>query len=303
MILVFGSAIVDIGFEADHLPRAGETVLCPDVSLRPGGKGANQAVAAARAGADVVFVGAVGKDPLGDLLLDSLAAENIDLNDVLRADALTGVAAVAVDKVGENQILVGGGANTTLRADQVPDRHLTPATTVVMQLEVPVPEITALAARAKANGAKVVLNLAPAQRVSPVLLETVDVLIMNEVEAGTLSGEAGQPLALARNLSNRHHLVAVVTLGGDGAIAVAKEQIWSVGALPVRVVDTVGAGDAFVGVMAAMLDRKAPLPTALHRASVAAGMACEAGGAQAALPIDLDVDGRLGDLPPPRLVT
>jgi len=228
-------------------------------------------------------------------------AAAVDTRRVGRVQQPTGIAAVAVDKSGENQILVGAGANRSASADQVADSDLGPGTVLVLQLEVPLAEVARLAERAQAAGGRVVLNLAPARQVPAALLDRVDVLIMNEVEAATLAGEAGQPLALARNLSTRHTLTAVVTLGGRGALAVARDQIWTVGALPVSVVDTVGAGDAFVGVMAAMLDRNAPLPTALHRASVAAGMTCEARGAQAALPIDLDVDGRLGDLAPPLL--
>lgn len=300
MIVVFGSAIMDIGFEADHLPTAGETVLCPTASLLPGGKGANQAVAAARTGAEVAFVGTVGSDGLGDQLISSLDAAGINTSATARVKTQTGVAAVAVDKSGENQILVGAGANRDTRADQLPKEWLTAGNVLVMQLEVPIDSVEAAAALAHENGAKVVLNLAPAQVVSDKLLAMVDVLIMNEGEASVLAGEAGQPLALARNLSTRHKLVAVVTLGGEGAIAVAGKQGWQIGALPVSVIDTVGAGDAFVGVLAAMLEKREALPVALHRASVAAGMACEARGAQPAMPLDLDVDGRLGGLPMPK---
>jgi len=304
MIVVFGSINVDLVIRAAALPRPGETVLAPTWHLYPGGKGANQAVAAARAGAAVALYGCVGRDGFADTALAGLRAAGVDLAGVAVADdAPTACAAICVDDRGENQIAVASGANLSARADRVPDAALGPQTTVMLQLEVPVAETVALAARARARGARVVLSAAPAAAVPAALLEAADVVLVNALEATMLAGAlglpAGDPMAAAAGLAARCGGAAVVTLGGRGAVAFAGGERLAVGALPLRPVDTTAAGDAFAGALAAALDRGETLAAALRRASVAGGLACLAAGAQPSLPDAAAIELRLGDLGPP----
>ncbi|GHD54763.1 ribokinase [Thalassobaculum fulvum] len=299
MIVVLGSINADLFFAVDRLPGRGETVLTPTVTVRPGGKGANQAAAAARAGAVAAFFGCVGEDSSGSDMLTALADTGCDVSGVRRVPGATGTAAVMVEAGGENQIVVASGANGAVAADLLADAGLGPGTTLVCQMEIPVEQTAAALRRARAAGARTVLNLAPARPIPPSALADVDVLVVNEPEARTLEGEAGTPLGLARNLAARHRLTCIVTLGGDGAVAAeADGTAWSVGVLPVAAVDTVGAGDAFVGVLAATLDGGGALPEAMRRASVAAGLACTAEGAMSSLPDAAVIDARLADLAP-----
>lgn len=295
MILVLGSINADLFFSVDRLPGRGETVLAPSLASRPGGKGANQAAAAARAGVETAFIGCVGSDVAADELLAALSGTGCDVAGVERVPGATGTAMVVVEAGGENLIVVASGANAAVTADLLPADRLGAGTTLVCQMEIP-PEQTAEALRrAKAAGARTVLNLAPAGRIDPAALIHVDVLVVNEHEAAALEGEAGTPLGLARNLAARHRLTCVVTLGGDGAVASEPDGTgWRIGTLAVEAVDTVGAGDAFVGVLAATLDGGADLPAALRRASVAAGLACTAEGAMPSLP---DADAIAAALP------
>ncbi len=305
MIVVFGSINADLIMAVNSLPRAGETVLCPSYQVAPGGKGANQAAAAARAGAKVAMFGQVGADGFGDLVVQALADAGVDTGGVLRARAPTACAAIGVDKDGENQIIVASGANLQARADQVPDALLGPETTLVLQLEVPIEEIAALTARARRSGARIILNAAPAGPVPEAVMRSLDVLVVNGIEAEALcQGIGGQgtggPEAAAMSLAEAFPVTCAVTLGGEGARAFGPEGAWSVDALRVTPVDTTGAGDAFVGVLAASLDSGRRFEQALHRASVGAGLACLAEGAQAALADGATIEARLSDLAPAR---
>jgi ribokinase len=298
MIIVFGSLNADLFFAVDRLPTPGETVLTPTVTLQPGGKGANQAAAAALAGAETRFVGCVGDDALGAPVLAALAAVGCDVSGVSRVPGATGTAAVMVEASGANQIVVASGANGAVRAEHLGPGDLRAGTTLVCQMEIPTAENAKVLARAKRAGVRTVLNLAPAQPVQRELLDDVDVLVVNEGEAEVLAGRQAAPAATARQLAARHGLTCLVTLGGAGAVAMTAEGSgWRIGVLPVTVVDTVGAGDAFVGMLAASLDRGADLPTALHRASVAAGLACTRAGAMAAMASADEIEGRLSELP------
>lgn len=299
-VLVFGSLNADLVFPVERLPGAGETVICPGHAVYPGGKGANQAVAAARAGAAVAMAGCVGPDGFGALLEESLARAGVEVSLLRRVGAATGCAAIAVDRKGGNQIVVGGGANLCARADDVPDARLGPATTLLLQMEVAPAENWALVRRAHARGARVVLNLAPAAAVPPEALVLVDVLAVNEGEAMALARyvgeEPGDPLAAAAALATRAGLACVVTLGGRGAAAFTPKAGWRIGALAVDPVDTTAAGDCFVGWLAARLAAGDDLGDAMRWASVAAGLACLKAGAQPSLPARAAVAARLGDL-------
>jgi ribokinase len=301
VLLVFGSINVDLLFKLEALPRPGGTVLCHGYEIAAGGKGANQATAAARAGAAVRMIGHVGDDGFGRLAQAAMAAAGVDCARVAVSDKATGIAAIGVDRAGENQIIVASGANLDTRAEQVEDAELTAGVSLLCQNEVR-PEATfALLERARARGARTILNLAPAGAVPPRVLGAVDILVVNEVEAQMAIGAAApdDPLALARDLAARHRLVCVVTLGAAGALAIGPDGARRLAALAVEPVDTTGAGDAFTGVLAAALDQDHPLPAALARASVAAGLACTRIGAQTSQPTAAEIEARLGELPAP----
>jgi ribokinase len=291
MILVFGSINVDLVVPVQRLPRPGETLLGGDYALLPGGKGANQAMAAARAGAEVVMVGAVGHDAFAAVALDPLAQAGIDIGLVRRGEASTGCAAIMVAEGGENLIAVASGANAKLRADFVPDRLLRPATLLVAQMEVPPDETIAVLRRARGAGGRTIVNLAPAVSLAPDALREIDFIVANEGEAATLGAE---PAQFAEQIGE----ALVVTRGAKGACAYLRDGgLRTVPALPIAPIDTTGAGDTFVGVLAAGLDRGAALAVALREASAAAGLACLARGAQTAMPDRAAIDAALAGLP------
>ncbi len=292
MILVFGSINVDLLVPVPELPMPGETVLGGDYALLPGGKGANQALAARRAGAGVMLAGAVGDDAFADLALAALRADGVDLSLLRRVERPTGVAAIISGTGGEeNLIAVASGANRDASAALVPDAALGPDTVVVCQMEVPAAENWALIKRADAAGARMVLNLAPAAPVNSESLARIDILVANEVEAAAL---AADPAEAARSVRQ----ALVVTHGAAGATAfLADGGRLDIPALRIEPVDTTGAGDTFVGVLAAGLDHRLPLPEALRRASAAAGLACLAHGAQSAMPDAAAIEAAVRQLP------
>jgi ribokinase len=292
MILIFGSINVDLIVPVPHLPRPGETVLGGDYGLLPGGKGANQALAARRAGSDVVLAGAVGPDSFAGIALELLRRGGVDTRLVRTVAQPTGCAAITVSCTGENAIAVAPGANARVQSDQVPDELLDGNTILVAQMEVPPGETETLIKRVRMRGGRCLLNLAPALPIDLGLLSEIDLLVANEGEIAT-TGE--DPMRLARRL--RQGLV--VTRGAAGAIAfVADGSRFEVPALPISPVDTTGAGDTFVGVLAAALDLGSSLEFALRRASAAAGLTCLAQGAQTAMPDPAAIDAAMTRLPP-----
>ena len=305
MITVFGSINVDVVTRVARLPRPGETVIGPSYRMVAGGKGANQAVAAARAGAPVRMVGCVGRDSFAELALETLAEAGVDLAAVERSGAPTGCASIAVAGDGENLITVASGANLRAAADQVPANALGRDATVLMQMEVRHDENWALVRRARATQAQVILNLAPAAAVPPDILGALDVLIVNQNEAlaaahalGAATDDAG---AAARHVARCVGLTTIVTLGSAGAAAYSADGAWRVGALAIEAVDTTAAGDAFVGAFAAAFDLGVALPQALHRAAAAGSLACGVEGAQPSLPRAAAIEQALQTLAPPRL--
>jgi ribokinase len=249
MILVFGSLNVDLVVRTRSLPRPGETVLGPKYDVAAGGKGANQALAAARAGAAVAMVGAVGKDAFAATALAELEAAGLDLAGIARLGQRTGCAFITVDRAGQNQIVVASGANRMARQRQIPNSALGPGTLVVLQMEVPPAENWALARRARACGARVLLNVAPARGLPAEALSFLDWLVANEIEVMAIAAGAGQerddPRAAGAALASATGVSVVVTLGSEGAVAFTGEEAWKIGALPITPVDTTGAGDAF----------------------------------------------------------
>ena len=313
MITVFGSINVDLVTAVERLPEAGETVLGGSYTVVPGGKGANQALAAARAGARVCMIGGVGDDGFASTALATLRADGVDLAHVARRTTPTGCAMIAVARSGDNQIVVASGANRDTVAAQLLESDIG-HNTLLLQMEVPHEENWRAVREARARVARIVLNVAPAGTVPVAALDDIDVLVMNRPEAASVARDLGlglgrglgpsgdEPLTLARALATRHGVTAIVTLGADGSVAATNEGDWRVGALAVNVVDTTAAGDAFVGVLAAGLDAAQPIEAALHRASVAGGLACRKQGAQPSLPWAADIDAALGRLSPPTAI-
>lgn len=302
MILDFGSINMDLVVPVEALPRPGETVLCEGYVTKPGGKGANQAVAAARAGANVAMAGAVGRDGFAAVLRENLIRQGVDTAMVVETDRPTGVAYICVDARAENFIAVAQGANLAPKASQVPDGQLGPGTLVMMQMEIPPAENWALLHRARRLGARSILNVAPAAAVPEAALADLDILVVNALEAETVAATlglaAGTASETARAIARRCALTCVVTLGAGGALAATADgAVISVPALPIVPVDTTGAGDTFTGVLAAGIDAGLPLEAALRRAAVGAALACLALGAQEAMPSAAAIDARLAELP------
>jgi ribokinase len=266
--------------------------------MAPGGKGANQATAAAKAGARVVFVGHVGEDAYGPVVRGLLQDAGVDCTHLRASPRPTAIAVIGVDAAGENAIIVASGANLDTAAEHLPDELLGPGATVLCQNEIRSEESVAALRRAKERGARAILNLAPAGAVPDAALAALDVLVVNELEGAALAGREGEPEDLARTLAGRHDLTCVMTLGAQGAIAVGRGRAFRASPLRIVPVDTTGAGDAFVGVLAAWLDGGADLPEALAAASVAAALTCEGVGAQTAQPTRAMIEARLPDLPP-----
>lgn len=292
MILAFGSINIDLIFPLPHLPAPGETVLGPAMTIEPGGKGANQAVAAARDGGRVVFAGAVGADALAQDALRLMRPTDMDISRVVTAEAATGCAAICVDPAGRNLIAVASGANLAARADQVEPALLGPATTVLLQMEVPRAETEALIHRARAAGSRIVLNLAPAVPLDEAALRAVDVLVLNEGEAGFLAAHLGCP-DTAVALHARLGVTIVITLGEQGLVAALPGGPLRLPAHQVQAIDTTGAGDCFTGVLATALDRGLALPEALARAQAAAALCCTRPGTQGSMPQAAETDAAL----------
>jgi ribokinase len=291
-VLVFGSINLDLIFPLPHLPSVGETVLGTTLRTEPGGKGANQAVAAARDGARVALAGAVGRDAFAEPALALLRAAGVDLGRVATLEGSTGCAAIGVDREGRNQIMVAPGVNLAASAAQVEDRALGPGTVVVVQRETDAGEIAHLLLRAAARGARAVVNLAPFGGIALDALATATVIVVNAAEAEALAaalGCADEPAALARRLGTR----VLRTLGEHGAELGDGAATHRQPAFPVRAVDTTAAGDAFVGVLAAALDRGLGLEAAMRRAAAAAALACTRPGTQASLPRAAETDALL----------
>jgi ribokinase len=290
-ICVVGSLNMDLVAHTATLPLPGQTVLGTGFGTYPGGKGANQAVAAARCGAQVALVGCIGDDGFGAILRDGLQAEGIDLTHLhTRNNTRSGVAQIAVDQSGENTIIVVPGANATLGVAEIEQAApaIRAARVLVLQLEVPMASVRAAAQIAHTSGTLVVLNPAPAQLLNAELLALCDVVVPNATEAALLSGipvgnQADAARAGAAVLAQGASAV-IVTLGSRGALLVHAEGTQAIPALPVQAVDTTAAGDAYVGALAVALGSGQSLPTAAAWAAAAGALATTRQGAQPSLP-------------------
>ncbi len=276
-VCVVGSINLDLVATTDRLPGAGETVTGHDFAEYPGGKGLNQAVAAARAGARVAFVGAVGTDGAAQLLLDVMRSEQIDIDNVVRVQEPTGRALIGVASSGENSIIVVHGANDQARVDVLP-----PCRVVLAQLEVPQGTVLAALQGARSSGAVTVLNPAPARALDERLLELCDVVVPNEHEVELLGG-VGHLLALGAR-------AVVVTQGAAGATLHSVDGSHHFHSFEVTAVDTTGAGDAFCGVLAARLAMNDPLTVAMRYALAAGALSTTSAGAVPSMPTLADIE-------------
>ncbi len=296
-IVVVGSLNMDLVVRVPHMPVPGETILGDNFQTIPGGKGANQAVAAARMGAQVTMIGCVGNDDFGKTLVDNLAKENIDVSNIsVDPDAATGIALITVDKSGQNSIVVASGANMTLTPKDIRTawQKLEAVDVVVMPLEVSLDCIEEAATLAKKSDIKVVLNPAPAQNLSDQLLGKVDVLVPNESETALLTdidvNSLDQAKIAAQKLQSKGIDTVILTLGERGAMLIekgAEAQVYP--SFPADVVDTTAAGDAFVATLSVGISSGVPLEDAIRQANAAGALAVSKMGAQPSLPTQAEV--------------
>jgi ribokinase len=296
MIAVFGSINADISVATARPPAPGETVLGGAALLSPGGKGANQAHAARRFGSAVRMFGAVGCDAFAAGALQSLVDAGVDTAGVAAVPGqATGLALIVLDAQGENSIVVAPGANLAARAEQLPDQVLRDSGALLLQLETDAAETMALARRARRLGCRVLLNASPLQQAAQLDLDAIDILIVNQEEWGQLARLAGvpegAPASAALALAHRHNNEVLVTLGAQGALLVGSSgRVERVPALPVRAIDTTGAGDTFAGVFAAALANGESRLRAMEYAAAAAALACGRRGAQIAQPLRAEIE-------------
>ena len=297
MITVVGSINLDLIATVDRLPDAGETVRSGGFTTAPGGKGANQALAAARAGGKVRMIGAVGKDAFATEALACLKEGKVQLSGVREAAAVTGNALIFVDARGENVIVVVPGANDTVLSGDLAKAHFAEGEVVLLQHEIPLATVEAALAAAAAAGAVSVLNTAPFRAEAATLLPLADYVVSNETEfdlyteALKLSGR--DRAARMRAFVERTRRTIIVTLGSQGVVAASPQGEFAAPALNITPVDTVGAGDTFCGYLGAGLDAGLPLEQALRRAAAAGSLACLKPGAQPAIPHAKEVDDAL----------
>ena len=288
-VLVAGSANLDFVIRASHVPAPGETVLGRDFATFPGGKGANQAIACARAGgAATRMLLALGSDSFAEPIENSLRSSGVQLDIVRCPERPTGTAFICLSDDAENAITVAPGANASLRAWHLPD--LSGIGTLLMQLETPIETVEAYARVARAAGVQVVLNAAPARPIPASLLAMVDVLVVNEGELAMVSGVQGD---VTKALAKIAVPCVIVTMGARGCLARRGDELFRQPAFRIDAVDTTGAGDTFCGTLVASLGRNESLGAALREASAASAIACSRLGAQSAIPARAEVQALL----------
>jgi ribokinase len=299
-VFVAGSINMDVVATADRHPRIGETVAGKAVLYFPGGKGANQAVAAAKLGAPTTLIGRLGEDAFGRELKAFLAAQAIDLGFVREtSDAQTGTAVITIANA-DNTIVVIPGANALVSAADVTAPALARGDIAVSQFEIPLPAINAFFKRARAAGATTILNPAPAIEFGRDLLDLVDILVLNESELGLLTNTAlgdsddhARIVAAARSLQSGHDKIICVTLGRRGVLALAGGDPLIIAGRAVEAVDTTGAGDCFVGAVAAQLAAGKSIGEALHYANIAASICVQRMGAAPSMPTAAEVEAAI----------
>jgi len=298
-IVVIGSSNTDMIIKMHRIPKPGETIIGGKFNTAAGGKGANQAVAAARAGGDVTFIARVGNDMFGQLAMEGFKKDKINVDHVLTDNSEpSGVALIFVDDHGENSIAVASGANECLSVEDVENARasISSADVLLMQLETPIDSITAAAQIARDNDVKIILNPAPAQSLDDELLSMLNFLTPNETEAECLTGIKVTDIKSAKEagqiLLNKGLEIVIITLGNQGAIVVSETQAKLISGFKVKAIDTTAAGDTFNGVLAVGISEGRELKDAIKFANAAAALSVTKLGAQPSAP-NRDEIGRM----------
>ncbi len=290
-ILVIGSLNADLVVRSPRFPQPGETISGGDLLTIPGGKGANQAVAAARQGANVAMLGRVGKDNFAPLLIENLKSNNVNTSHVAQDDSATGTAIIIVDANGQNSIVLSPGANGKVDSqdvDSAPDAKI-----LLLQFEIPMDSVLYAARRYKAKGTTVILNPAPARQIPEELLTLIDILVPNESELSLLTNMPVTDVKSAelagQEILKRGVKTVIVTMGSKGALVVTSTQMTQVDAYPVKVVDTTAAGDAFIGGFASAILNRKSLEESVRYGCACGALASTKLGAQPSLPTKEEV--------------
>ena len=294
-VLVFGSLNLDLVTYADKLPAIGETIVGEKLLKFPGGKGLNQAIAARRAGSEVLMVGSIGNDADGDYLFNILKSENIDPKFITKTSEQTGIAVIEVSKSAENRIIIIAGANSKTRFSNEVLTSSPSVTVSLTQLETPIAEVAKFVHESKAARKITILNPAPIQKLDQQLLQDTDYLIANETEASFLIGRAVEHLSkdeavtIARQLQKNGSKKVIITLGEQGSVYLDQDKELFTPAYKVKAVDTTAAGDAFCGAFATAISENKPVEYALKFASAAGGLAATKAGAVPSLPTQQEI--------------
>lgn len=293
-VLVIGSLNADLVVKSPRFPQPGETISGDDLQIIPGGKGANQAVAAARQGVKTTMVGRVGSDSFGPFLVDNLKSNDVDTSQVLKTDSATGTAIIVVDANGQNSIVLSPGANGMVTPADVDSASFSNSGLLLLQLEIPTPTVLRAAQRAREHGMQVILNPAPAKSLPAELLANVDILIPNESELALLTGlpvtNSSSAEVAAKEILKQGVKTVIVTLGSKGALLVTATQVKHVDTYKVNVVDTTAAGDAFIGGFASSLLSGKSLEDSVRYGSACGALATTKFGAQPSLPTKDEVE-------------